>query len=438
MTSNRTVVVIGSQWGDEGKGKLVDLLADKTQAVVRYQGGHNAGHTLIVNGKKTVLKLVPSGILHNNINCYIGNGVVVDLFALNQEIDMLLEQNIEVLSKLIISSACPIIMPYHSALDKVREEALGSKAIGTTVRGIGPCYEDKVARRGFRLCDLQNQKSFVEKLTVVLDYHNFVLKNYYNHAGFEISQLVDQIFTQSERILPLLDDVSYLLADHIKHNHNILFEGAQGALLDIDHGTYPYVTSSNTTAGAIANGSGIGPKYLDYVLAVTKAYCTRVGGGPFVSELFDDVGLQLAQKGKEFGTNTGRPRRCGWFDMVAFKRSCLVNSATGICLTKLDVLDNLKEVKICVAYKYNNKIYDYNAKFADLSNPDALSQCEPVYEAMPGWDESTEKATDFEQLPQNAKNYIKKLEEYSGVPVHIISTGPDRHDSIILQDILTA
>lgn len=423
--------IIGIQWGDEGKGKLVDLLGEKADAVVRYQGGHNAGHTLIVGGKKTVLKLVPSGILHNNLSCYIGNGVVVDLAALNQEIEMLREQDVPVLENLKISHACPLIMPYHVALDKAREQARGKSAIGTTVRGIGPAYEDKVARRGLRLSDLSDQNNFAHKLEAILDYHNFVLKNYYNSDSFELNKLVDEIFTYSELINGLIDDVSGLLENHINNNHNILFEGAQGALLDIDHGTYPYVTSSNTTAGAIANGSGIGPRYLDYVLAVTKAYTTRVGGGPFITELFDDTGKQLASRGKEFGTNTGRARRCGWFDMVAFRRSCLVNSASGICLTKLDVLDGLDEVKICVAYKYKNKTYD-----TMQLDPNLLSECEAVYETLPGWSESTERATDYSQLPKNAVSYIKKIEEYSGLPVDIISTGPDRADTIILKNPL--
>jgi adenylosuccinate synthase len=429
MTAGRLVAVIGSQWGDEGKGKLVDLLSEKAQAVVRYQGGHNAGHTLIVNNQKTILKLVPSGILHNHLTCYIGNGVVVDLAAIKQEITMLQERDIDVLGRLKISAACPLIMPYHSALDNVREQALGAAAIGTTVRGIGPAYEDKVARRGLRLLDLFNPQKFTDKLSIILDYHNFVLKNYYQHTGFELQQLADQTLQLAEIILPILTDVSACLQKHLSNNHNILFEAAQGALLDNDHGTFPFVTSSNTTAGAIANGSGIGPRYLNYVLSVAKAYATRVGSGPFVTELFDDVGKILSKKGNEFGTNTGRPRRCGWFDMVAFKRSCLINSTTGICITKLDVLDELSEVKICVAYKYNNQLLD-----SPLLDSDELAKCEPVYETMPGWSENTDKVTSFKQLPINAINYIKKLEELSGVPVHIISTGPDRTETIMLQD----
>jgi len=429
MAKGHVVAVIGSQWGDEGKGKLVDLLSEKAQAVVRYQGGHNAGHTLIVNGEKTVLKLVPSGILHKNLTCYIGNGVVVDILALNQEINMLEEKGIDVLNRLKISGACPLLMPYHAMLDKAREEALGNLAIGTTVRGIGPAYEDKVSRRGLRLLDLNNPQKFTKKLEVILDYHNFVLRNYYHQPGFELNQLSDQILEQSKKILPILSDVAANLETHLKSKDNILFEAAQGALLDNDHGTFPFVTSSNTTAGAIANGSGVGPRYLDYVLAVAKAYTTRVGGGPFVTELFDDIGKTLSTKGKEVGTNTGRVRRCGWFDMVAFKRSCLINSTTGLCITKLDVLDGLSEVKICVGYKYNNQISD--SPFLDT---DQLTNCEPVYETLPGWSENTAKVKKFEQLPNNAVNYIKKLEELSGVPVHIISTGPDRDETVIIQN----
>lgn len=427
--SGRRVVVIGSQWGDEGKGKLVDLLSENAKAVVRYQGGHNAGHTLIVGNEKTILKLIPSGILHSNLHCYIGNGVVVDLVALNTEINMLLERKIDVLSKLSISGACPIIMPYHAALDQCREQALGKSAIGTTARGIGPAYEDKVARRGLRLLDLAHPQRFAEKLESNLDYHNFVLKNYFNHSGFEFQQLLDSSLTEAESILPLITDVADKLHKHMLNGDNILFEAAQGALLDNDHGTFPYVTSSNTTAGAIANGSGVGPRYLDYVLSVAKAYTTRVGGGPFVTELFDDVGKILAQKGHEFGTNTGRARRCGWFDMVAFKRSCLINSTTGICITKLDVLDGLKEVKICVGYKYNGQVYD-----APLLDSNDLADCEPVYETMPGWTENTAKVTDFNQLPANAVNYIKRLEELSGLPIDIISTGPERDETVMLQN----
>lgn len=429
MATGKRVVVIGSQWGDEGKGKLVDLLSEQAKAVVRYQGGHNAGHTLIVNNEKTILKLIPSGILHRGTQCYIGNGVVVDLSALNTEIDMLTERGLVVNHQLKISLACPLIMPYHAALDKAREQALGKAAIGTTTRGIGPAYEDKVSRRGLRLLDLKKPDKFQEKLSSILDYHNFVLKNYYHHQGFELQQLIDETLTQAEKILPLLSDVARDLQSHIEHNHNILFEAAQGALLDNDHGTFPYVTSSNTTAGAIANGSGVGPRYLDYVLAVAKAYTTRVGGGPFVTELFDDVGKILAKKGHEFGTNTGRPRRCGWFDVVAFKRSCLINSTSGICLTKLDVLDGLDEIKICVAYKYQGKLYD-----APLIDTEQLEKCEPVYEVMPGWTENTARVTNFEQLPKNAVSYIKKIEELTGVPVHIISTGPERNETIMLQN----
>ena len=426
-SAGKRVVVIGSQWGDEGKGKLVDLLSEKAQAVVRYQGGHNAGHTLIVGNEKTILKLIPSGILHKGVRCYIGNGVVIDPAALNNEIDMLVNKGIDVKAQLMVSSACPLIMPYHVALDQAREAALGNSALGTTVRGIGPAYEDKVARRGLRLLDLYNPKIFADKLEKILDYHNFVLTNYFRKPGFEFAQLLDYSLEQAQSLLPLMTDVAAKLQQHMTDNDNILFEAAQGALLDNDHGTFPFVTSSNTTAGAIANGSGVGPRYLDYVLAVAKAYTTRVGGGPFITELFDDVGQYLGKKGHEFGTNTGRARRCGWFDMVAFKRSCLINSTTGICITKLDVLDGLSEIKICVGYKHQGVTYDIPSLDSNI-----LAECEPVYEVMPGWEGNTAKITSFDQLPQNAMNYIKRLEELSGVPIHMISTGPERHETITL------
>ncbi|MDH5633726.1 MAG: adenylosuccinate synthase [Gammaproteobacteria bacterium] len=423
---SKNVVVIGTQWGDEGKGKIVDLLTDKAHAVARFQGGHNAGHTLVIDGQKTVLHLIPSGILRENVMCLIGNGVVLSPAALFKEVDGLLEAGIPVNERLRISEASPLLLEYHVALDMAREKARGNKAIGTTGRGIGPCYEDKVSRRGLRVGDLMNTESFADKLRGVMDYHNYMLKNYFQCDEVDFQMVLDTNLALAERMHPLVTDVTGLLADYASEGKSVLFEGAQGTLLDIDHGTYPYVTSSNCSAGAAATGTGVGPRELTYILGITKAYTTRVGGGPFPTELFDDVGNYLGEKGHEFGATTGRKRRCGWFDAVALRRSCQINSASGLCITKLDVLDGLETVKICVAYKYKGE-----ERLTPPPGADAIEQVEPIYEEMPGWSESTFGAKSEADLPANAIAYLKRIEEVTGVPVDIISTGPDRVETII-------
>lgn len=422
----KSVVVIGTQWGDEGKGKVVDLLTDRAQAVVRFQGGHNAGHTLVIDGKKTVLHLIPSGILRDNVQCLIGNGVVLSPQALLEEITMLEKNGIPARQRLRISEACPLILPYHVALDHAREKARGSKAIGTTGRGIGPAYEDKVSRRGLRLGDLLHRERFASKLGEVLDYHNFALQHYFKCDTVSFQKTLDETLAMRDQLDPMIGDITQLLHEHRTAGNNIMFEGAQGALLDIDHGTYPYVTSSNTTAGGAATGSGMGPLHFDYVLGITKAYTTRVGAGPFPTELHDKVGDYLGERGHEFGATTGRKRRCGWFDAVAMRRSAQINSVSGLCITKLDVLDGLDTIRIGVGYKCNGE-----TRSTPPVGADAFELCEPVYEEMPGWKDSTVGATSFEQLPQNARNYLKRLEEVTGVPVDIISTGPDRNETII-------
>lgn len=375
----KSVVVLGAQWGDEGKGKIVDLLTDRVKYVVRYQGGHNAGHTLIINGEKTVLRLIPSGILRENVTCLIGNGVVLSPTALMQEMGELESRGINVRERLLISEACPLILPYHVAMDKARESALGNKAIGTTGRGIGPAYEDKVARRGLRVGDLFDKELFAEKLKNILDYYNFQLVHYYKAEAVDYQKTLDEVFAVADIITAMVADVSTILDIARKNGDNILFEGAQGTMLDIDQGTYPYVTSSNTTAGGVSTGAGFGPRHIDYVLGIIKAYCTRVGGGPFTTELFDDVGAEIARKGNEFGAVTGRPRRCGWFDAVAIKRAIQTNSISGFCMTKLDVLDGFREVKICVGYKMPNGEI---AEYAPLAAKDWES-VEPIYETLP-------------------------------------------------------
>ncbi len=422
------VVVLDSQWGDEGNGKIVDLLTDRAAAVVRFQGGHNAGHTLVIDGEKTVLHLIPSGILRDNVMCLIGNGVVLSPSALFEEMDELESRGIPASERLKISEACPLILPYHIALDQAREVARGNKAIGTTGRGIGPTYEDKVSRRGLRLADLSDESVFKDKLENVMEYHNFSLKHYYRADEVDYQQVLDETLAYRERLLSMVADIPALLDNYRKQDQNIMFEGAQGTLLDIDQGTYPYVTSSNTTAGGACTGSGIGPADLDYMLGITKAYTTRVGAGPFPTELFDDIGNHLGTKGHEFGATTGRSRRCGWFDGVALRRAAQINSLTGLCITKLDVLDGMDTLKLCTAYKYNGE----NLELPPLG-ADAIEQCEPVYEEMPGWSEATEGVRDFESLPANAQNYLKRLEEIVGVPVDIISTGPERNETIILK-----
>ena len=424
----KNIVILGTQWGDEGKGKIVDLLTEQVSCVARFQGGHNAGHTLVIDGKKTVLHLIPSGILRENVLCLIGNGVVLAPDALLREIRGLEENGVPVRERLRLSPACPLILPVHVALDQAREKARGNAKIGTTGRGIGPAYEDKAARRGVRLGDLFHRERFAAKLGEVLDYHNFVLRQYYNAEPVDFQQSLDEVMAMAEELKPMVADVTSILHDARERGDNIMFEGAQGTLLDIDHGTYPYVTSSNTTAGGTATGSGFGPLYLDYVLGITKAYTTRVGSGPFPTELFDDVGARLAERGHEFGSTTGRARRCGWFDAVALRRAIQINSISGLCLTKLDVLDGLDSVLICVGYQ--------SADGKDLSSAwdaDSYAEVRPVYEEMPGWQESTLGVRSVEELPANAQAYIRRIEEVTGAPIDIISTGPDRNETIVLR-----
>ncbi|NCF11460.1 MAG: adenylosuccinate synthase [Gammaproteobacteria bacterium] len=424
----KNVVVVGTQWGDEGKGKVVDLLTERAQAVVRFQGGHNAGHTLVIDGEKTVLHLIPSGILRDGVRCLIGNGVVVAPGALVEEIDMLEARGIPVAERLRISASAPLILPVHVALDQARERARGNDAIGTTGRGIGPAYEDKVSRRGLRVGELLDAEAFAERLRGLLEYHNFALEHYFKADPVDFQATLDEALAHGERLRPMIEDTTELLYAELDAGHNLLFEGAQGMMLDIDHGTYPFVTSSNTTSGGAACGTGIGPRALDYVLGIVKAYATRVGGGPFPTELFDDVGKHLAEVGHEFGATTGRARRCGWLDMVALRRAVRVNSVSGLCMTKLDVLDGLETVKVCTAYRVGGE-----ETTALPAGAEALAICEPVYEELPGWSGSTAGITAFEQLPEAARSYLKRIEELAGVPVDIISTGPDRDETIILR-----
>ena len=425
----KNVVILGTQWGDEGKGKIVDLLPDKAALVVRYQGGHNAGHTLVIDGEKTVLHLIPSGILRDNVKCIIGNGVVLSPEALMKEIAMLEARGVPVSERLLISEACPLILPYHVAIDQAREKARGDKAIGTTGRGIGPAYEDKVARRALRVGDLFHFDRFEEKLREVVAFHNFTLEHYYHVEPVDVDEVLAYCRIVAEQLRGMIADIPALLDDARRAGQAIMFEGAQGTLLDIDHGTYPYVTSSNTTAGGVSTGSGFGPCYLDYVLGIVKAYTTRVGSGPFPTELACEVGEHLGVKGREFGATTGRKRRTGWFDAVAARRAVQINSISGFCLTKLDVLDGLEELKICVGYRLpNGQVVDYPPMAAE-----DYDVVEPVYETMPGWQESTVGITEHSQLPTAALAYIKRIEVLTGVPVDIISTGPDRAETIILR-----
>jgi len=424
----KNVVVLGTQWGDEGKGKVVDLLTDKAKYVVRYQGGHNAGHTLVIDGQKTVLHLIPSGVLRENVKCLIGNGVVLCPKALMTEIGMLEDRGVPVRERLLISDACPLILPYHNALDAAREIARGNKPIGTTGRGIGPAYEDKVARRGLRVGDLINAETFAEKLKEIMEYHNFVLTTYYKAEAVDYDTVLADALAVREIIINMIADIPELLDQSRKAGESIMFEGAQGTLLDIDHGTYPYVTSSNTTAGGVSTGCGFGPRNIDYILGITKAYTTRVGSGPFPTELDDEIGEHLGTVGHEFGATTGRERRCGWFDAVAMHRAVQINSITGFCLTKLDVLDGLQELKICTGYKTpSGEIITVPPTAAE-----GYEEITPVYETLPGWSEKTEGVTERENLPANAIAYIKRIEEVTGVPVDLISTGPDRKETIIL------
>jgi adenylosuccinate synthase len=423
----RNVVVIGTQWGDEGKGKIVDWLTDRAQGVVRFQGGHNAGHTLVIAGKKTVLHLIPSGILRPDVDCFIGNGVVVSPQALVQEMDELEHAGVKnVVARLIISEACPLILPYHAALDRAREAAKGEKKIGTTGRGIGPAYEDKVARRAIRLQDLFKPVRFAEKLRELLEFHNFVLKNFYQSETVDFQKTLDETLALAPRLAPLVADVPRALYHAGKAGKNLLFEGAQGSLLDIDHGTYPFVTSSNCVAGAAAAGAGLGPMHLHYVLGITKAYSTRVGEGPFPTELVDDVGERLRQRGQEFGATTGRPRRTGWFDAAALKRSIQLNGVSGLCITKLDVLDGVESVKICVGYEIEGEMSEILPDGAE-----ELERCVPVYEELPGWMESTVGVKDFDKLPKGARGYLSRIQALCGVPIDLISTGPDREETIV-------
>ncbi|AIU89840.1 MULTISPECIES: adenylosuccinate synthase [Pectobacterium] len=426
----KNVVVLGTQWGDEGKGKVVDLLTERAKYVVRYQGGHNAGHTLVINGEKTVLHLIPSGILRENVVSIIGNGVVLAPDALMKEMTELEARGVPVRERLLLSEACPLILPYHVALDNAREKARGAKAIGTTGRGIGPAYEDKVARRGLRVGDLFDKETFAVKLKEIVEYHNFQLVNYYKADAVDYQKVLDDVLAIADILTAMVVDVSDLLYKAHLRGDFVMFEGAQGTLLDIDHGTYPYVTSSNTTAGGVATGSGLGPRYVDYVLGIVKAYSTRVGAGPFPTELFEDVGEHLSQKGNEFGATTGRRRRTGWLDAVAVRRAVQINSLSGFCLTKLDVLDGLKEIKICVGYRLPNGSEVDTTPLA----AEGWEGLEPIYETMPGWSESTFGVKDHSKLPQAALNYIKRIEEITGVPIDIISTGPDRSETMVLRD----
>jgi adenylosuccinate synthase len=425
----QSVVVLGAQWGDEGKGKIVDLLTQQIGAVVRFQGGHNAGHTLVIGGKKTVLHLIPSGILRDDALCLIGNGVVLHPGALKKEIAELEGNGVEVRSRLRISPATPLIMPYHIALDQAREKAAGGKAIGTTGRGIGPAYEDKVARRGVRVADLAYPEQLAEKLRAALDYHNFVLTKYLGVEAIDFQSTLDEAVEFGKYIKPMISDVAGILHDLRRQGKRVLFEGAQGSLLDIDHGTYPYVTSSNTTIGGALAGTGVGADAIDYVLGIAKAYATRVGGGPFPTELNDETGQLIRDKGAEYGATTGRPRRCGWIDIVALKRAVAINGITGLCITKLDILDGMPSLKMCIAYKYHGKQTEYSP--LDEAGWD---ECEPVYLEFPGWTESTAGITEWDKLPPAARAYLRSLEELVGCPIAIVSTGPDRDANIVLQD----
>ena len=424
---SKNIVVIGTQWGDEGKGKIVDWLAESAQGVVRFQGGHNAGHTLWINGKKTILRLIPSGIMHPHVTCYIGNGVVLSPEALLKEIGELEAAGLDVRSRLQVSAACPLIMPYHIAVDQAREARKGDGKIGTTGRGIGPAYEDKVGRRALRVQDLYDPAIFDEKLAEALDFHNFVLTQYLGASALSFDEVREQVMALAEPLAPMVADVSSSLHIARRAGHNLLFEGAQGALLDIDHGTYPYVTSSNCVAGAASAGAGVGPQALNYVLGIAKAYTTRVGSGPFPTELLDDTGVRLATVGKEFGSVTGRPRRCGWFDAAAMKRSVMINGVSGLCITKLDVLDGVEHLKIGVGYRYKGEFLDVLPYGAH-----AVAEAEPVLEEMPGWSESTVGITEYDKLPVNARRYLERIAEVCDVAIDMVSTGPDRQETIVL------
>lgn len=432
----RNVVVIGTQWGDEGKGKIVDWLTDHAKGVVRFQGGHNAGHTLIIGGKKTILRLIPSGIMRESTVCYIGNGVVLSPEALFREIEELEGAGLQVQNRLRISEATTLILPYHVAIDKAREARRGAAKIGTTGRGIGPAYEDKVARRALRVQDLFDPKHFAERLRENVDFHNFMLTQYLGAEAVDYQQILDEMLAYAPRLKPMVADVSAELYAVNAAGGNLMFEGAQGTLLDVDHGTYPFVTSSNCVAGAAAAGAGVGPGRLNYILGITKAYCTRVGAGPFPSELYDNdnptrqdaVGVRLANVGKEFGSVTGRPRRTGWLDAAALKRSVQINGVSGLCITKLDVLDGLETINLCVGYELDGKQVDILPRGSD-----AVANCKPIYEEYPGWNESTFGVKTWDALPEQARVYLKRVEEVVGIPIDMISTGPDRDETILLR-----
>ncbi len=424
----RSVVVLGTQWGDEGKGKIVDLLTERVAAVVRFQGGHNAGHTLVVGGDKTVLHLIPSGILREGVRCLIGNGVVLSPAALLSEIAALERREVAVRERLMISPACPLVLPYHEALDRARESARGRDPIGTTGRGIGPAYEDKVARRGLRLVDLFQPARASERLAAVLDYHNFVLTRYLDADAVDVAQTIDEALACGEQLRPLCGEVGSALKQMRAAGEAVLFEGAQGALLDIDHGTYPYVTSSNTTAGGVCTGSGVGPRDLDYILGISKAYATRVGSGPFPTELNDETGRLLGERGVEFGATTGRPRRCGWLDLVALRRAVELNGLSGLCVTKLDVLDGLPLLRLATAYRCDGRVIEQPP--LDVAD---YAACEPCYEELPGWQTATRGVRQWDELPANARGYLERVAELAGCPVHLVSTGPERDENIILK-----
>jgi len=422
------LVVIGAQWGDEGKGKIVDLLTERVAAVARFQGGHNAGHTLVIGGQKTVLSLIPSGILHPGVQCFIGNGVVVSLDALFREADALVQKGVPVYERLRVSPNCALILPSHIALDRARERARGANAIGTTGRGIGPAYEDKVARRAVRVADLFHRDRLAARLGEILDYHNFVLSRYFSAEVVEFQPLLNELVALAERVAPLVTDVSEALRGTMQRGGNIMFEGAQGALLDVDVGTYPFVTSSNTIAGEAAVGTGLGPRDIHKVLGIVKAYTTRVGAGPFPTELFDETGEHLSRVGHEFGAVTGRPRRCGWFDAVALRRAVLHNSISSLGVTKLDVLDGLDTLRVCTGYRIDGEVHAEPPLL-----PHRFSECEPVYEEHAGWKDSTAGIVEFDKLPTAARQYLARLEELGGVPIDIVSTGPDRAETIVLR-----
>ena len=427
---SNTLVVIGAQWGDEGKGKVIDLLTKQAEAVVRFQGGHKAGHTLVINGEKTVLHLIPSGIF-NDVKCIIGNGVVLHIPTLLEEIESLAEKGVNIEDNFLISSQCPLILPTHILLDNARERALGNKAIGTTGRGIGPAYEDKVGRRTIHLIDLLDPNKFREKLQHLMEYHNFLLKNHFHSDTSDIKEVEELWLSFASKISPFVADTSLEINDLLSNDKKILFEGAQGSMLDIDHGTYPFVTSSNTVAGAASTGSGVGPGVLNKILGITKAYTTRVGSGPFPTELDDANGKHLADVGVEFGATTGRPRRCGWLDLVALRRAIVNNSISHLCLTKLDVLDGLEEINVAVEYKLSGKVFSI---MPNLNDHD-LEKCKPIYKSFKGWKEQTSGMRDIEDLPDQAKNFISSIEKLLGIKISLISTGPDRKDIIILDDL---